>query len=95
MNAIELFPRKIRAIKTINTFEIESITSYNGKFYFSSGDTVYEMDTAGNLNYFVRGTDLIYNDGNPIASINEIAFDKAGNIILFDAGNHSIRRINL
>lgn len=53
------------------------------------------MDTAGNLNYFVRGTDLMYNDGNPIESINEIAFDKAGNIILFDAGNHSIRRINL
>ncbi|WP_310551798.1 S-layer homology domain-containing protein [Paenibacillus glufosinatiresistens] len=95
LNAIQLFPRKIKVIKTINTFEMESITSYNGKFYFSSGDTVYEMDTAGNLNYFVRGTDLIYNDGNPIESINEIAFDKAGNIILFDAGNHSIRRINL
>ncbi|GGG06952.1 S-layer homology domain-containing protein [Paenibacillus aceti] len=95
LNAIQLFPRKIKTIKTINTFALESITSYNGKFYFSSGDTVYEMDTAGNLNYFVRGTDLIYNDGNPIESIDQITFDKAGNIILFDAGNNSIRRINL
>src|SRR5690606_18722391 len=43
LNAIQLFPRKINAIKTINTVVIEAITSHNGKSYFSSGDIIYEM----------------------------------------------------
>jgi len=90
-----LFPRKVETIKTVETIKPESVTPYEGKFYFSSGTTIYELTTDGKLAVFIDGKDLTYNDGNPIKKISQMAFDSNGNVIVYDDDNKAIRRINL
>jgi hypothetical protein len=95
LSKIHIFPRKIETIKTFSQITLDSITAYNGNFYISSGSTIYELTTSGNLNTFIDGNDLTYNDGNPIKKINQISFDSHGNVIIYDDQNKAIRRINL
>lgn len=95
LSKIQLFPRKVDIEGTFNNLQFESITTYSGKFYLSSGATIYELSTDGTLSIFIDGKDLTYNDGNPIKKINQMNFDSKGNIIIYDDQNKSIRRINL
>lgn len=91
----ELFPRKVDPIAAFSTIAFDSLSSFNGKFYASSGTTIYEIGLDGNISTFVNGKDLTYNDGNKLTKISQFAFDTQGNVILYDDQNKAIRRINL
>jgi S-layer homology domain. len=95
LTRIQLFPRKVETIVSFDNMTFDSVTVQNGKFYLSSGTTIYELTTEGKLTTFIDGKDLIYNDGNPITKISHMAFDSNGNVIVYDDGNKAIRRINL
>jgi hypothetical protein len=95
LSKIQLFPRKVDIEGTFKNVQFESITTYSGKFYLSSGATIYELTNDGKLSIFIDGKDLTYNDGNPIQKINQMNFDSKGNIIFYDDQNKAIRRINL
>lgn len=90
-----VFPRKIDTIKTFENISFDAVTSYNNKFYASSGTTIYEISLDGQISTFIDGRDLIYNDGNKITKISQLSFDKKGNVIIYDDSNKAIRRINL
>jgi len=53
------------------------------------------LTTDGKLTTFINGSDLIYNDGNPIEKIMHIDFDSNSNVIVYDDNIKAIRRINL
>lgn len=95
VSKIQLFPRKLSTIVTQSNITFESVTTNNGKFYASSGITIYELTTDGKLTPFIDGKDLTYIDGNPITRISQMNFDSQGNIIIYDEENKAIRRINL
>jgi len=95
LTRIQLFPRKVETIVSFDNMTFDSVTVQNGKFYLSSGTTIYELSLDGKLTTFIDGKDLTYNDGNPIQKIKHMAFDSNGNVIVYDDGNKAIRRINL
>jgi hypothetical protein len=95
LSKIQLFPRKVDSIVRFSNMNFDSVTTYNGKFYVSSGTNIYEIGLDGKMNIFVDGKDLTYNDGNPIQKISKFSFDSKGNVILYDDDNKSIRRILL
>lgn len=93
--SVQLFPLKVEKIVDYDNTQYDSVTAHEGKFYLTSGATIYELNTDGNMSTFVDGNDLIYNDGLPIKKINLINFDHDGNVILYDKESNAIRRINL
>ncbi|MEK8129486.1 S-layer homology domain-containing protein [Paenibacillus filicis] len=95
LSKVQLFPRKLETIVTQSNISFDSVTTNNGKFYASSGLTVYEISLDGSMTTFIDGKDLTYNDGNPIQIIDQMNFDSKGNIIIYDNQNKAIRRINL
>jgi len=95
LTRIQLFPREVETVVSFDNMTFDSVTVQNGKFYLSSGTTIYELTTEGKLTTFIDGKDLIYNDGNPITKISHMAFDSRGNVIVYDDDNKAIRRINL
>ncbi|MGG1876675.1 S-layer homology domain-containing protein [Paenibacillus cisolokensis] len=95
LSKIHLFPRKVESVIKFDNMSFDSLTAYEGKFYLSSGTTIYELTTDGKLNIFINGNDLTYNDGNPIKKISQLSFDSNGNVIIYDDDNKAIRRINL
>lgn len=95
LSKIQLFPRKVETVVSFDSITFDSVTAYNGKFYISSGTTIYELTTDGKWSVFIDGKDLIYNDGNPIQKISQLSFDSNGNVIVYDDDNKAIRRINL
>jgi hypothetical protein len=95
LSKIQLFPRKVEAVISFDNISFDSVTTYDGKFYLSSGTTIYELTTDGKLTTFIDGKDLTYNDGNPIKKISHMCFDSRGNVIVYDDENKAIRRINL
>ncbi|WP_165452783.1 S-layer homology domain-containing protein [Paenibacillus thalictri] len=95
LSKVHLFPRQVETIKTIGNIEFDTISTNKGKFYISSGTTIYELTTDGKLTTFIDGKDLTYNDGIPIKKISQLSFDSQGNIIVYDDENKAIRRINL
>jgi hypothetical protein len=95
LSKIQLFPRKVETIAVFDKIGFESVSTYNGKFYVSSGATIYELNTEGKLSIYIDGKDLTYNDGSKINEIKHFTFDSLGNIILYDDNSKSIRRINL
>lgn len=95
LSKIQLYPRKVESIISFGNMKFDTVTSHNGNFYTSSGATIYELTTDGKLTTFINGSDLIYNDGNPIKKITHIDFDSNDNIIVYDDDNKAIRRINL
>jgi hypothetical protein len=95
LSGIHLFPRKVEKITTFSNIRFDYVGVYNGKFYASSGATIYEITTDGKLSTFIDGKDLTYNDGNPIKKISQLSFDSKGNVIVYDDDNKAIRRINL
>ncbi|MGG4036507.1 S-layer homology domain-containing protein [Paenibacillus cisolokensis] len=95
LSKIQLFPRKVETVVSFDSITFDSVTAYNGKFYISSGTTIYELTTDGKWSVFIDGKDLIYNDGNPIKKISQLSFDSNGNVIVYDDDNKAIRRINL
>ncbi len=75
-------------------------TDAAGNLYFSSANTVFKMDTQGNLTV-VAGTSRPGFSGDTGAATNArlnnpqgIALDSAGNIYVADAGNNSVRMIS-
>lgn len=95
LSRINLFPRKVETVISLSGSHYDSITNRNGKFYITAGVTVYELTTDGKLTTYIHGSDLVYNDGNPIKKIKHIDFDSNGNVIVYDDDNKAIRRINL
>jgi len=95
LSQIQLFPRKVETVVQFDQITFDSVTAYEGKFYLSSGTTIYELTTDGKLTTFIDGKDLTYNDGNTIRKISHMAFDSNGNVIVYDDDNKAIRRINL
>jgi hypothetical protein len=95
LSRTELFPRKVSSVAAFDNLKFDSLTTYNGSFYISSGSSIYKLTTDGKLSTFIDGADLTYNDGNPIQAITHLVFDSRGNIILYDDSSKSIRRINL
>lgn len=95
LSKIHLFPRKVESVIKFDNMSFDSLTAYEGKFYLSSGTTIYELTTDGKLNIFINSNALTYNDGNPIKKISQLSFDSNGNVIIYDDDNKAIRRINL
>ncbi|MGN7384087.1 S-layer homology domain-containing protein [Paenibacillus sp. SAFN-117] len=95
LSKVQLYPRKVESVISFENMKFDTVTSHHGNFYISSGATIYELTTDGKLTTFINGSDLIYNDGNPIKKINHIDFDSKGNVIVYDDNNKAIRRINL
>ncbi|SHE14694.1 Endo-1,4-beta-xylanase A precursor [Chlamydia abortus] len=95
LSKIQLFPRKVEKVVSFDSITFDSVTVCNGKFYISSGTTIYELTTDGKWSVFIDGKDLIYNDGNPIKKISQLSLDSNGNVIVYDDDNKAIRRINL
>ncbi|WP_372813328.1 S-layer homology domain-containing protein [Paenibacillus sp.] len=95
LSKIQLFPRKLDTIVTQDSISFDAVAAYNGKFYASSGATIYEVSLDGRLTTFIDGKDLTYKDGNPIKKISQLSFDSKGNVIVYDDDNKAIRRINL
>lgn len=93
--SVQLYPLKVDKIVEYENTPFDSVTSHDGKFYLTSGATIYELSTDGNMTTFVDGKNLTYNDGLPITKIDKISFDNNGNVILYDKNSNAIRRINL
>ena len=72
LSQIQLFPRKVETVVQFDQITFDSVTAYEGKFYLSSGTTIYELTTDGKLTTFIDGKDLTYNDGNTIRKIGSV-----------------------
>ncbi|CAM4092126.1 S-layer homology domain-containing protein [Saccharibacillus endophyticus] len=92
---LQLFPVKAEKVIEYDRMGFSSVGTYNSKLYMTQVNTVYEMGTDGQMTTFVKGEDLVYNDGTTIKEMQQLSFDTNGNILFYDPNSYSIRRINL
>jgi hypothetical protein len=83
-----------------NIKTVDSISSYNDKFYLYSKDdcSFYEIDTRNDnpkAELFIAGDELIINDFLPFSSVEEFTFINDGEIIFYDNINKAIRTISV
>lgn len=79
---------------------VNSISSYNNKFYLYSKDSgsFYEVNINNDnpeAKPFITGSDLIINDFLPFTSVDVFTLTNDGSIIFYDGINKAIRKISV